>query len=74
MFAYLDAGTGSAIVGALAAGTGGIVVVFALYKLRFQAIFSKKKRAELDELRARQAARRNGDVDDATPTPVDVDR
>ena len=73
MLAYLDAGTGSAILGAAAAGTAGIAVVFTMYKLRFQAMFSKKKRAELEALRARQAAR-GDDADDSAATPVEVDR
>jgi hypothetical protein len=44
MFAYLDAGTGSLIVAALAGGIAGIAVLFRLYWNRFLGLFSKSRR------------------------------
>jgi hypothetical protein len=52
MFSYLDAGSGSVIVAALAGGLAGVAVVLKLYKNRLLGLFSKKRRAEADAAKA----------------------
>jgi hypothetical protein len=44
MIAYLDAGTGSLILAALAGGVAGVGVLVKLYWHRFLGLFSKKHR------------------------------
>lgn len=50
--AYLDAGTGSLLLAAIAGGAAGISVLVKLYWKRFLGIFSKRKRQEAKEARA----------------------
>lgn len=54
--AYLDAGSGSMILAALAGGVAGIAVVFKTYWRRIVAVFSKSKRAEFEAEDAAKAA------------------
>lgn len=49
MFAYLDAGTGSMIMAAVAGGAAGIAVFGRLYWHRFLGVFSKKHKAQAEE-------------------------
>lgn len=44
--AYLDPGSGSMIVSAVAAGIAGVAVVFKMGWRRFAMLFSARKRAE----------------------------
>lgn len=44
MIAYLDAGTGSMVLAAMAGGIAGIGVLFKLYWHRFLGLFSAKHR------------------------------
>lgn len=46
MLAYLDAGTGSMIMAAVAGGAAGIGVFLRLYGHRFLGLFSKKHRTQ----------------------------
>lgn len=52
MIGYLDAGTGSMIVAALAGGAAGVGVLLRMYGNRFLGIFSKKHRAQAEQARA----------------------
>ncbi len=45
--AYLDAGSGSMILAAIAGGVAGIGVVFKTFGRRITAVFSPAKRAQL---------------------------
>lgn len=54
--AYLDAGSGSMILAALAGGVAGIAVVFKTYWRRIVSVFSKSKRAEFEAEAAAKAA------------------
>lgn len=49
MYAYLDAGTGSMIMAAIAGGAAGVGVLVRLYGHRLLGIFSKKHRAKAVE-------------------------
>lgn len=49
MFTYLDAGTGSLLLAALAGGTAGLALFFRMYGHRFLGIFSKKHRIAAQE-------------------------
>ena len=51
MLSYLDAGSGTMIVAALAGGAAGVGVLFRLDSNRFLGLFSKKRRAEADRAR-----------------------
>ncbi len=46
MIAYLDYGTGSMLLAALASGTAGIAVLFRMYGNRIMGVFSKKRREQ----------------------------
>jgi hypothetical protein len=48
MFSYLDAGTGSMIIAALAGGVAGVAVLFRMYWNRFLGVFSKKHRRKAE--------------------------
>lgn len=48
MLSYLDAGTGSMIVAALAGGAAGVGVLLRMYGNRVLGVFSKKRRAEAE--------------------------
>jgi hypothetical protein len=50
MLGYLDAGSGSMIVAALAGGAAGVVVLLKLYWNRLLGVFSKKRRARAEDL------------------------
>ncbi len=50
MYAYLDPATGSMMGAALVAGFAGLVVLVRMYWHRFIGLFSKKHRAQADEL------------------------
>jgi hypothetical protein len=52
MLSYLDPGTGSMIMAALAGGVAGMFVFFKMYWHRFLGVFSKKHRAQAEEARA----------------------
>ena len=52
MLSYLDPGTGSMIMAALAGGVAGMFVFFKMYWHRFLGVFSKKHRARAEEARA----------------------
>ncbi len=51
MLSYLDAGTGTMIVAALAGGAAGVGVLFRMYSNRFLGLFSRKRREEADRAR-----------------------
>ena len=51
MLSYLDAGSGTMIIAALAGGAAGVGVLFRMYSNRFLGLFSKKRRAEADRAR-----------------------
>jgi hypothetical protein len=51
VIAYLDAGTGSVLVAALAGGLAGIAVLLKLYWHRILGIFSPKHRAKAQAAR-----------------------
>jgi hypothetical protein len=50
--AYLDAGSGSLIIAALAGGAAGVAVLLKLYWNRFLGVFSKNRRERAAELKA----------------------
>lgn len=52
MLSYLDAGTGSMIAAAFAGGLAGIGVMFRMYGHRILGVFSKKHKAQAEEVRA----------------------
>lgn len=52
MFAYLDAGTASVIMAALAGGLAGVAVLFKMYYHKFLGIFSKKHRRTAEQAEA----------------------
>jgi hypothetical protein len=56
LIAYLDAGTGSLLLAAIAGGAAGIGVLVKLYWNRFLGIFSKSRRAEAEAARAQLKA------------------
>ena len=56
MQAYLDPGTGSMIAAAFAGGAAGLGVLAKMYGHRFLGIFSKKHRAQADEVRSQLVA------------------
>jgi hypothetical protein len=64
LVAYLDANSGSMVIGAIAAGFAGIAVVFKVGWRRFTSLFSSKARAEARAARAAEAS-------DATAAAVD---
>ena len=53
MFGYLDAGSGSVIVAALAGGLAGIAVLMKLYWHRILGVVSPKHRREAAAARAK---------------------
>jgi hypothetical protein len=62
MLSYLDPGTGSMIMAALAGGLAGIFVFFKFYWHRFLGIFSKKHRAKAEEARTKLVSDAEADV------------
>lgn len=52
MLSYLDAGTGSVLLAALAGGAAGFAVLGRLMWHRFLGVFSKKHRVMADEASA----------------------
>jgi hypothetical protein len=52
MLAYLDAGTGSLVVAALAGGAAGVGVLLRMYGNRVLGVFSRKRRLRAEEARA----------------------
>lgn len=67
MVSYLDPGTGGMIAAAFAGGAAGVFVLFRMYWHRLIGVFSKKHRAQADEVKAELL----GDEDDedaAAPT------
>ncbi len=53
MLGYLDAGSGSVLLAALAGGFAGLAVLIKLYWNRFLGLFSKKRRQAAADARAR---------------------
>lgn len=49
LIAYLDAGTGSLVLAAIAGGAAGIGVLVKMYWNRALGVFSKKRREAADE-------------------------
>ena len=49
MLSYLDAGTGSMLMAAVAGGAAGIGVLARLYGHRILGVFSKKHKAQAEE-------------------------
>lgn len=52
VFGYLDAGTGSVLIAAIAGGVAGIGVLGKLYWNRFLGVFSKERREEAERARS----------------------
>ncbi|MFA9431149.1 hypothetical protein [Egicoccus sp. AB-alg2] len=52
MLAYLDGGTASLVLAALAAGGAGIAVLVKMYWNRFLGLFSEKHRLAAEEARS----------------------
>ena len=52
VIAYLDAGTGSVLLAAIAGGAAGVAVLVRLYWNRFLGIFSKERRDEAERAKA----------------------
>jgi hypothetical protein len=63
MLSYLDPGTGSMILAAVAGGFAGFVVLMKMYWHRVLGVFSKKHRAEADAARAELVGDQDADVD-----------
>lgn len=59
---YLDAGSGSLIIAALAGGAAGVAVLLKLYWNRFLGLFSKNRRARAEELKDDLRSDSEGDV------------
>ena len=70
MYAYLDPATGSMMGAALVAGGAGLVVLVRMYWHRFIGLFSKKHRAQADEL-AEQLIGEDETDDDAPEVDTD---
>ena len=70
MYAYLDPATGSMMGAALVAGGAGLVVLMRMYWHRFIGLFSKKHRAQADEL-AEQLVGEDGDEDGSDDPQLD---
>ena len=51
ILAYLDAGTGSVLIAAIAGGAAGVAVLGKLYWNRFLGVFSKSRREEAERAR-----------------------
>ena len=51
ILAYLDAGTGSVLIAAIAGGAAGVAVLAKLYWNRFLGVFSKSRREEAERAR-----------------------
>lgn len=69
MLSYLDAGTGSMIIAALAGGVAGVAVLFKMYWNRFLGVFSKKHRRQAE---IAQGDLLGVDIDPETGLPVDA--
>jgi hypothetical protein len=63
MLSYLDPGTGSMILAAVAGGFAGFVVLMKMYWHRVLGVFSKKHRAEADAAKAELVGDQDADVD-----------
>lgn len=68
MLSYLDAGTGSMIIAALAGGVAGVAVLFKMYWNRFLGVFSKKHRRKAE---VAQGDLLGVEIDPETGLPVD---
>lgn len=68
MLSYLDAGTGSMIIAALAGGVAGVAVLFKMYWNRFLGVFSKKHRRKAE---VAQGDLLGVDIDPETGLPID---
>lgn len=71
MYAYLDPATGSMMGAALVAGGAGLVVLIRMYWHRFIGLFSKKHRAQADELAEQLIGEHQDDTDDADGSDPD---
>jgi hypothetical protein len=63
MLSYLDPGTGSMILAALAGGFAGFVVLMKMYWHRVLGVFSKKHRAEAEAAQAKLVGEANTDAE-----------
>ena len=63
MLSYLDAGTGSMIAAALAGGAAGVAVFCRMYWHRFLGVFSKKHRAQAEQVRSQLVTDTDTDVE-----------
>jgi hypothetical protein len=68
VLSYLDAGTGSMIIAALAGGVAGVAVLFKMYWNRFLGVFSKKHRRKAE---IAQGDLLGVEIDPETGLPVD---
>jgi hypothetical protein len=68
VLSYLDAGTGSMIIAALAGGVAGVAVLFKMYWNRFLGVFSKKHRRKAE---VAQGDLLGVEIDPETGLPVD---
>jgi hypothetical protein len=73
MYAYLDPATGSMMGAALVAGGAGLVVLVRMYWHRFIGLFSKKHRAQADELAEQLTGEHEDETDDDAPETDAVD-
>ncbi len=73
MYAYLDPATGSMMGAALVAGGAGLVVLVRMYWHRFIGLFSKKHRAQADELAEQLVGEQEDETDDGAPEVDAVD-
>jgi hypothetical protein len=73
MYAYLDPATGSMMGAALVAGGAGLVVLVRMYWHRFIGLFSKKHRAQAEELAEQLTGEHEDETDDDAPEVDAVD-
>ena len=73
MYAYLEPATGSMMGAAQVAGGAGLVVLVRMYWHRFIGLFSKKHRAQADELAEQLIGEHQDDADDDTDPDATVD-
>ena len=70
MLSYLDPGTGSMIMAAIAGGFTGFVVLMVMYWHRFLGIFSKKHRAQAEAAQAKLVGEANAGAEVDAHTDV----
>jgi hypothetical protein len=70
VFAYLDAGTASVIMAAVAGGLAGVAVLFKMYYHKFLGIFSKKHRRTAEQA---EADLLGVEIDPETGEPIESD-